>query len=404
MYGSLLQLTGDLEAKGTWQRIPVSPRGTGAAFDEAALQKLLFRHVQALPLQEIDPAYADAVPVCTELGTSAGFADALYLSPSGRIILAEFKLWKNPEARREVVAQILDYARVLATWGYDDLQQAVLSRTGQTPFRIVSDAHNYIQEPVFIDRVVSRLRRGKFLLLIIGDGIREDVEEIVAHVQDHSGLRFNLALIEAAVFRRSGTKDVIIQPRVLARTKNLERTIFVDVPARRDPSDDEEIVTEITPYQEACEQFWTAVLHDLAFGDKLAKVPSPAVDATIYVGIEGSGHGGWGMSFGAFVDRDRSRIGTYLMYRSDQPECKRVFDSIVEDLEADNELFSVLKGWTDWSPVRKRPRLGFIRRTEFVDGTRIRDFDQAAKWMHEHFNRLVTTLHPVCRRRLRVSS
>lgn len=49
--------------------------------------------------------------------------------------------------------------------------------------------------------VARHLRRGEFLLLIIGDGIREGVESIVDFVQRHSGLHFNLALVEAALYR-----------------------------------------------------------------------------------------------------------------------------------------------------------------------------------------------------------
>ena len=50
--------------------------------------------------------------------------------PLGRLTLAEFKLWRNPQARREVIGQILDYAKELASWRYADLQREV-SRTRQ---------------------------------------------------------------------------------------------------------------------------------------------------------------------------------------------------------------------------------------------------------------------------------
>ena len=54
----------------------------------------------------------------------------------------------------------------------------------------------------------------------------------------------------------------------------------------------------------------------------------------------------------------------------------------------------------EWS-VGGKPRVGFRRSTEFLDGIEIRDFDEVVEWMRDHFNRLVTTLHPECRRRLR---
>src|SRR6516225_9199801 len=39
--------------------------------------------------------------------------------------LVECKLWKNPEARRQVVAQTLDYVSALSRWSYADLQAKV---------------------------------------------------------------------------------------------------------------------------------------------------------------------------------------------------------------------------------------------------------------------------------------
>ena len=65
----------------------------GVAIDELTLQEVLFENPGFLG--EIDPAYRDAVPVCTELGTRAGWADALHLTPTGGIALAEFKLWRQ---------------------------------------------------------------------------------------------------------------------------------------------------------------------------------------------------------------------------------------------------------------------------------------------------------------------
>ena len=71
----------------------------------------------SLPIPAIDAAYSDPVPICRELRTSAGPIDALYINDLGRMILAEFKLWRNPQARREVIGQILDYTKELALWG-----------------------------------------------------------------------------------------------------------------------------------------------------------------------------------------------------------------------------------------------------------------------------------------------
>ncbi len=399
MYGNLFQLSEDLTARTTWRQVPVASAGGEGPIDEGRLQEILFRHAEILPLAEIDPAYGDPVPVCMELATRAGSADALYLTPTGRIILAEFKLWRNPGARREVIGQILDYARVLASWSYDDLERAVRNRTKRSPFDIVSEAHATVQEHAFVDNVARWLKRGEFLLLIIGDGIREGVEEIVSYVREHSSLRFNLALVEAAVFRRADAEDLIIQPRVLARTELLPRTILVRRTAGEETDDDPVEEHESSPREDENQRFWTAVLKDFAFDDPVPEVPQPSSDATVWVKVEGSGFGGWGISFGAHLKRNQSSISCYLTWRAGFPECERVYDEIVRAVSEDDELGRGLVGLTRWSTSNGRPRLGFRRDTEFVEET-IRDLDEAVEWMREHFNRLVSTLHPECRRRL----
>jgi len=401
MYGNLVQLNEDLTARATWERIPVGSIGGEGPIDEGRLQEILFRHADILPLGEIDPAYGHPVPVCMELGTRAGSADALYLTPAGRIILAEFKLWRNPDARREVIGQILDYARVLASWSYDDLEREVRNRTKRSPLEVVSAAHGDVQDHVFVHNVSRRLKRREFLLLIIGDGIREGVEDIVSCVQKHSGLRFNLALVEAAIFRGPDREDLIIQPRVLARTELLPRTVLVRRTILEETDDDpiEEHVS--SPREDENERFWTAVLRDFAFDDPAPEVPRSSRGATVWVKVDGSGHGGWGISFGAYLDRSGSSIGTYLTRRAGFPEEGRIFDEIVDALGHDEGLEDALDGGKQWVNATGQPRLGFSRGTEFVDGEDIRDFDEAVEWMRDHFNRLVTAAHPECRRRLR---
>ena len=90
-----------------------------------------------------------------------------------------------------------------------------LKRSGNALHDLVRAADPNVDEAVFVDNVTHHLRRGEFLLLIIGDGIREGVENIVDFVQRHSGLHFNLALVEAALYRDTNDR-VIVQPRILS--------------------------------------------------------------------------------------------------------------------------------------------------------------------------------------------
>ena len=108
-YGELIRLDpAGKDQEEILHRISLGTPDSDGGMDEATLQDLLFRHPQTLPIASIDASYDGAVPVCKELYTSAGYVDAIFVNLLGRLTLAEFKLWRNPQARREVIGQILD--------------------------------------------------------------------------------------------------------------------------------------------------------------------------------------------------------------------------------------------------------------------------------------------------------
>jgi Transposase len=103
----------------------VSPDKFGGykTFTEAWLRDTLFARPELIPINDIDSTFGPLVPLCKELRTDAGPIDAVFINERGRLTIVEFKLWKNPQARREVVAQTLDYVSALAGWSYADLQR-----------------------------------------------------------------------------------------------------------------------------------------------------------------------------------------------------------------------------------------------------------------------------------------
>jgi hypothetical protein len=117
---TLVLLNDDAEAQ-VVSRVP-----EGVAAQEHPLRDLIYDHPALLPLHELEPGIGRVVTVAKELNLpGAGFIDVLLVSEHGRLIVVECKLWRNPQARREVVGQVLDYARELARYGYEDLQRTV---------------------------------------------------------------------------------------------------------------------------------------------------------------------------------------------------------------------------------------------------------------------------------------
>ena len=85
-----------------------------------------------------------------------------------------------------------------------------------------------VEEAEFVDAVASNLARGRFLLIIAGDGIREEVERLTEYLQRDAGVSFTLALIELALYKLPGEGEAtkyVVTPRVLARTVEIERAV-----------------------------------------------------------------------------------------------------------------------------------------------------------------------------------
>lgn len=330
-------LGGETSAVQALERVALKREGA-SAYDEAWLQALIHDHPALLPVEQIEPALVPLVPVCREMPVPSGFVDNLLMTEEGGIVLVEAKLWRNPEGRRAVVGQVLDYAKDLAGFDYEGLQAAVLAarrtsdrfRGGEKavsvrdrddgleqrpppeilvqdgerflvrlsdnkgsvvdlgqdrafpPFNIVSLATHdgywdevtadeetlarvrrlfeammadpsspappgpgesalgavtplyrlvcpdgsVEDEPAFIDAVQRNLRLGRFLLLVVGDGIQEGTEQLTDFLQRHIGLHFTLALVELSLWTHPGTGMVLVQPRILARTVQIERAVI----------------------------------------------------------------------------------------------------------------------------------------------------------------------------------
>jgi hypothetical protein len=227
-------IRGDLKAAaGTrLEKVELTAKASGdgpSLYDENWIQRLIFENPSLLPVKELEPGFVPLYSVCRELQTPAGPLDNLFVSENGGLVLVECKLWRNSEARREVIGQALDYAKEVSRWSYDDLVQAVKQTTkssGDEVLGAVRRGAEDLDEVEFIDAVTRNLKRGRFLLLIVGDGIREGVEEITNFLQQHVGLDFTFGLVELAVFKAPDKEEYVVQPRILANSYTVERGVI----------------------------------------------------------------------------------------------------------------------------------------------------------------------------------
>ena len=182
-------------------------------------------------MDEIEPGIGHLIPVCMELPLRVGSVDNLFITPEGNLVIVEVKLWGNPEARRQVVAQTLEYATALFKLDYSELEAAVRKADfdgAERPEHLYSmvDGADASPESEFADRVSRNLRDGRVVVLIVGDEIRPAAGEFVAALQAHANFHFTFALIEMPVYTLRGTNaanEYVVMPRTLLKTVEVQR-------------------------------------------------------------------------------------------------------------------------------------------------------------------------------------
>ncbi|MCZ2393554.1 MAG: hypothetical protein LC105_06845 [Chitinophagales bacterium] len=213
------------------ERVPLNEK----LFLENWLQKLIDENPQILPIDEIESGFAPLISIGREISTSVGYIDNLYISPNGYLTLVETKLWRNPEAKREVVGQILDYAKELTTWTFSKINDAVkqsnelFHNKSKGIIELIKeyDLIEESDEQIIIDNIERNLKRGRLLLLIVGDGIRESVEDMVDYLQTTAQLQFTLGLVELQVYKNPNREsDLIVIPNLITRTREITRAII----------------------------------------------------------------------------------------------------------------------------------------------------------------------------------
>jgi hypothetical protein len=133
----------------------------------------------------------DWYPWRKEFETEVGPIDVLLLSSQGRLALVETKLASNPELRRKVLAQALDYLAHLPIQFQDSMPELPVDANGM-PVADPEDIRESIEE-------------GDVLLIIASDQCDPRVAKLSRSLlADNLVKHWDLALVDLALYRPSG--------------------------------------------------------------------------------------------------------------------------------------------------------------------------------------------------------
>ena len=223
-----------IDSHGETEQLKRIPFMSGS-FNEEWLQELLANNPSLIPSADLGDEFSSLVCIGREVpvgsGDTQGYIDNLYVSASGNIVIVETKLFRNQESRRTVVAQIIDYAKELQHWDSERLNKVAndyyFHKEGQaydlTDLMIRKGCISFADAGTFTDRVNQSMSKAKFLLMIVGDGIRSNVQQLADFLNDNTTMQFRLALAEMEIYQYG--EDVVVIPNLLTKTAVVERTV-----------------------------------------------------------------------------------------------------------------------------------------------------------------------------------
>jgi hypothetical protein len=136
----------------------------------------------------------------TEFGIDTGSIDVLLLSSHGRVGIVETKLSYNPQVRREVVAQLLDYVLSLRDHPFESFPSV--------PF---------LNDSPVADRedIEEALTNGDFLLVIAGDALDQRAIRLgEAILAQHLTSMWDLAMVDMNLFYRASNGEYLLVPEL----------------------------------------------------------------------------------------------------------------------------------------------------------------------------------------------
>ena len=193
----------------TWKKVESFSYG-----DEIELQKLLSDSPDLIPAQDLREGSGQLEAVVREFGVDIGSIDILGFSAEGEIAVIECKLANNPEIKRKVIGQVLEYGAALWRMSYEEFDTKIQKKVGKPLADLVQDAVDNPEwdEELFRSNIEANLKEGNFILVIVVDEINDALTRIIRFLNACGSPNFSFAALEMRRFL-SGDVEILL-PKV----------------------------------------------------------------------------------------------------------------------------------------------------------------------------------------------
>ncbi|MCH8235083.1 MAG: hypothetical protein IIC29_03045, partial [Chloroflexi bacterium] len=181
--------------------------------NEAHLRDLLFHTPSLIPFDQIRGGELGPALILREFWTSAGSSDLVSVHSDGSVAIIECKLATNPEAKRQVLAQVFDYGARFWGMSYDDFDSRARGQLGNLSLEeamaeLAPEAFDASEFRVGVGRT---LEQGSVDLIIAIDEMNPDLARLLDFVEHRSRSALRVSALEFRYHKAEGTEALITQ-------------------------------------------------------------------------------------------------------------------------------------------------------------------------------------------------
>jgi len=187
---------------------------------EEDLKDILLRDPTVFPTGDIFP---DVEPAPIQLMLKevylpdSGSVDLLGIDTNGSIYILETKLARNPEVRRGVIGQVLEYAAFLKGQSINWLEEIVVKQTKGNLEQNFMDVTDWDMGS-FMQNLQDNLEGGTFRMFIVVDEGNPTLQKTINFINDNTKAGMEIHALELRYFKdKEGTE--ILVPHVYAAKK-----------------------------------------------------------------------------------------------------------------------------------------------------------------------------------------
>ncbi len=200
-------------AEGRWKKM-----ADRSYRDEAHLQRLLYESPDLIPIEDLGEGAIGPRLFIKEAGLpGSGNTDLIGVDEAGSITIVECKLATNPDIRRKVIGQVLEYAAYLWQMSYDEFDGIVQRREGQSLAELMrqrlekeGSVEDWSEEE-FRAGVTQALQQGTFRIIVAVDEVTNELRRVIRYLNASGPADFSIYGLEIRYFADDQTELLVPQ-------------------------------------------------------------------------------------------------------------------------------------------------------------------------------------------------